>query len=593
MRLISPEIAFPPLSTGISAIKESIEATGNFPAVGSVAPESEADALIFFVLFLMQHNRLQEALSQIDAAIEKLQSPSLAHAWILLAKAHILLENSNNTEAAAAAEESLRSLVAIENEVDDNFRAIAALALYNLAVAHFNTDDTKNADNELTRAQKIFERLAHSDRKRFSTALLITIDASTTIFKSNLKLMNTLAHYQVASDVYLTEASKGTADALSNLIDSLNNAGDIHLKMQNYRQAMRYFTKALRYHSKITEDFDLRSLRISIGLGNALLHIINRHAAGEQLLKSMLPVAKRLNAAAEESEINNLLNNMNTKSFDIKAFWKQIFVIAIIITSALSANSQLIIGHRGSIWGLENTYASFTNGIKNGADGLECDICTTADGLFVISHDSNTARLGGDTVKIAHLNAASVLTQPLHQVRDGKYYEGHLMSLGEYLDLCKQSGLTPVIEIKTCWNIYYSNKNPLHYCYDGVPALMQLIASKGMTDKVVIISFLAGVIDNIHTNYPNVHLQFLVEGDWKPYAKWCIDRNLDIDIEYNSVDADLVKTFHKAGLKVNAWTVDDPAALEKLQKLGVDMITTNKLMAPKPVIVASCGDGCK
>lgn len=88
--------------------------------------------------------------------LKNCNSPSLAHAWILLAKAHILLENSNNTEAVAAAEESLRSLVAIENEVDDNFRAIAALALYNLAVAHFNTDDTKNADNELTRAQNIW-----------------------------------------------------------------------------------------------------------------------------------------------------------------------------------------------------------------------------------------------------------------------------------------------------------------------------------------------------------------------------------------------------------------------------------------------------
>ena len=34
---------------------------------------------------------------------------------------------------------------------------------------------------------------------------------------------------------------------------------------------------------------------------------------------------------------------------------------------------------------------------------------------------------------------------------------------------------------------------------------------------------------------------------------------------------------HAAGLKVNCWTVDQPADAEKMIALGVDYITSNRL----------------
>ena len=73
-----------------------------------------------------------------------------------------------------------------------------------------------------------------------------------------------------------------------------------------------------------------------------------------------------------------------------------------------------------------------------------------------------------------------------------------------------------------------------------------------------------------------MHLQFLTEKDWRLSLDFCKERNMDIDVHYKIADAQLVETFHQLGLKVNTWTVDDPAEFKRLQELGVDMVTTNK-----------------
>ena len=262
--------------------------------------------------------------------------------------------------------------------------------------------------------------------------------------------------------------------------------------------------------------------------------------------------------------------------------WKGLSIAGLLLCASWTAEAQQIIGHRGSVWGVENTRAAFINAAKAGAVGLECDIRNSKDGLFVINHDSSLKRLGGSEELIWEQNASRLLTTGLQQERDGICYVGQVMALGDYLDLCKELDQVPVIEIKECTTIRSDAKNPANDRFDGVPALMSLIAEKGLTGRVVIISFMQSVMDHIWKNYPGVHLQFLTGEDWRPYAQWCIDRKMDLDIHYEKADAELVKRFHEAGLKVNVWTVDDPVAFKKMQEIGVDYITTNKLF-PQPL----------
>lgn len=517
-----------------------------------------------------------------DEEVERLLSAggltTLSMVWVKSVKAGRLISESQYSDAVDLFVEILRALIddtGIDRKNLD-FLAIVASVFYHLALIHNRLGDNKKAEKELVKAQKILDKLAKKDNTRFAAALVEALNASTDIFQSKLKLMNLLAHYQVAADLYQNKVASGVTNAVDRLVDSLRNQGDIHLKIGNYRDAVKYYTKALRYQKRVNSSMGLRELQISLNMSKALLNIINRHSAGEQLLESLLPLADRLGAKDEAEEIKNLQNNFK-KSFDIMTFFKKLFVLVATVGCAMSMNAQTIIGHRGSVWGVENTRAAFVNGINNGYEGLECDIHCTSDGIFVVNHDNSYKRVGGPETDIANMTAREVLSTTLTQTRDGKFYESRPITLGEFLDICNEHNVIPVVEIKDCWNIYSHNDNPNDYCYDGIPALINLIDSKKMSDKVVIISFMAGVLDAIHKQYPNIHMQFLTGRDWKPYEKWCKKCKMDIDVHHSLVSKELVESFHKDGLKVNAWTIDDPAVFKRVQDLGVDMITTNKL----------------
>jgi hypothetical protein len=221
---------------------------------------------------------------------------------------------------------------------------------------------------DLTR-KKSLNVLSRKTTSAIHPWLVYSIEASTLIFKSRLKQMNAFAHYQSTTELYTSMLTGGGGDkedtrqAIEILIDSLKKEGDIMLQMGNGRNAVKYYTKALRYQKKVSNNMGYKELVLSIGLAKGLMRLVNRRSAAEQLLNSLLPLAQRLEANDEVIEIENLLNNKN-KNFNIMSLLKSIFTIAILFFASLTMNAQLIVGHRGSIWGVENTRAAFINGAQ-------------------------------------------------------------------------------------------------------------------------------------------------------------------------------------------------------------------------------------
>ena len=50
---------------------------------------------------------------------------------------------------------------------------------------------------------------------------------------------------------------------------------------------------------------------------------------------------------------------------------------------------------------------------------------------------------------------------------------------------------------------------------------------------------------------------------------------LDLEIKF-PIDKAFVEKVHGAGLELHVWTLDDPAAAQKLKEAGVESITTNR-----------------
>lgn len=578
-------VALPHFKNDMTIARAQMVMSGTLPPSKGLDEDIVTEMQMCYAEYLIKEKRDLEAEQVIEEFIyddERMQSlPELYAAWLWLARMSLLIDSGNPSLSLGAAENTLLVLSGHQGKKTEDFNAIVASLLFNLALAHHDMGDNSRAAKELTKAQQILERLTKRNEARFSALLLMAVEASTEVIKSKTKQMNVLAHYQSASELYMSELNSGDANAtrtaMSNLVDTLGKEGDIMLEMGNSRNAVKYYTKALRYQKKLGNKLGIRDLQLSIGLAKALMRLINRRTAAEQLLRSLLPLAQRLDATAEEHEIQDLLNNKN-KNVNIMTLLKSIFTAALIIVGTLSMQAQLIIGHRGSQWGVENTRAAFINGALAGAWALECDVRVTSDGTFVISHDDSYKRLGGPETKIAKMSTPTVLSTQLTSKRHGITYAGTPCTLGEFLDICNEYNVVPVVEIKVCTNIHSNTKAENEPVFDGIPALINLIDQKGLTNKVVIISFMPGVVDFIHRHYPDVKVQVLAgdkDGTVMEWVDWCKEYNMDLDVIHTIVTQEAVDAMHAAGLKVNVWTVDREEDFERVKAMGVDYITTN------------------
>lgn len=324
MKPLDYEMSFPTIDSDIEAWKEKIIETGTFPEELMCGDDS-LEVRRWYILYLLKEEEFERAGKSLETINRNDFVGTLAGSWLYLADMSLLIEKNEFSEALIAGEQSLRILAAMETDRSHtDYIAIVAHVIYNLARIHHCVGENVRAEKELMKAQKLLEKLAKRNKMRFGVSIVNAIEASTTIFNSRLKQMNVLAHYQVTTDLYLDKAHQGITHAIYDLVEALQKEGDLHLKIGNHRDAVKYYTKALRYQKKVTPKMGERELRISINMARALLHIHNRKSTAEQLLQSLLPFAERLGAMNEKNEIQALLEHKG-KSFDFMGFLKKIF----------------------------------------------------------------------------------------------------------------------------------------------------------------------------------------------------------------------------------------------------------------------------
>lgn len=331
MKPLLIEASFPKLYSDITVAKAQIDTLGKQPDLEGMSREAVLDVNLWNVLHLINSGRSDEAAPLIDTLVfdESYSDMPILHvSWLWLARMTIFIANDDYMLALGAAENALIRMADITSKKKEDFLAILASLLYNLASVHNSLGDSARAKKELTKCQKLFERLVKKNERRFSPMLLYAVEASTDIISSKAQLMEVLKHYDDEVKLYTgmlnNGDSKKTRDALINLVNSLKKEGDVMMEMGNGRNAAKYYTKALRYQKKVSSNMGHKELVLSIGLAKALNKVANRRESAEQLLQSLQPLAKRLNATNEQIEIENLLNN-KSKNTNIMALLKSLF----------------------------------------------------------------------------------------------------------------------------------------------------------------------------------------------------------------------------------------------------------------------------
>jgi glycerophosphoryl diester phosphodiesterase len=220
---------------------------------------------------------------------------------------------------------------------------------------------------------------------------------------------------------------------------------------------------------------------------------------------------------------------------------------------------MLIYAHRGASADFpEHTLAAYEGAVAQGADGFECDLRLTKDEVPVLWHNSSALERAGNPGLIAEMsfrelsrayptvmqleefllfavaNKKSVLLESKHPVISGNRIEEVIV---ETMGKVK--------------NIEQINLNVMSFSWFAIEKMRRI-------DSTIATTFL------LHERTP-----------WR-LAKLSSAKAIGPGIEQLRAQPILAQKAKDLGRSLNVWTVDHPSDIQLCQKLGVDILITNK-----------------
>ncbi len=229
--------------------------------------------------------------------------------------------------------------------------------------------------------------------------------------------------------------------------------------------------------------------------------------------------------------------------------------------------NTLTVAHRG-VSGLEreNTAAAFIAAGNRSYFGVETDIWRTSDGRFVVNHDGHANRVGGVNVVMEQAPMELLQEVVLYDMDGTKdRFDLRLPTVENYITICKRYEKVCVLELKS------------QFTPEEMQTLIELIEKYDYLENVIFISFHYANLEYVRAVKPHQPCQYLTGDNSDAMIAKLVADKMDIDIVHTALTEERVKAMHAAGLKVNCWTVDDPARGEELASWGVDYITSNIL----------------
>lgn len=233
--------------------------------------------------------------------------------------------------------------------------------------------------------------------------------------------------------------------------------------------------------------------------------------------------------------------------------------------------------HRGmSVLAPENSLKAFEFTTRH--SGIETDIRTTSDGVWVCMHDETVDRTTNGSGQVSNMTLSQikalqmdVIEKPYNNILVSSFRPADLKvpTFEEYLSICKTRGKVPVVEIKKGT-----------YTQTNYQSLVNLLEEYKMEDATIIISTEMSILESIRLMLPNVQLQQIVSSISDSLISQVASLGYPAGIAANYSQATVTEeNINKAkaqGLFVNLWTV--PASqFQKLEAFGVDYITTDEL----------------
>ena len=248
----------------------------------------------------------------------------------------------------------------------------------------------------------------------------------------------------------------------------------------------------------------------------------------------------------------------------------------------------------------ENTIEAMVNAVRIGVPVMELDLQVTKDSCVVVSHD-------------AYLSAAKALTPEGKEIPAGKdkdyriygmdYDSLRLYDVGskpnpDYPGRVNTPCRIPLLSdlIDNVENTAKATKDTVRYnieiksdpAKDGVfspdyrtyaDLCMQVMLSKDLGDRLLVQCFDPRTLNYLHERYPSVRLSYLVEDSVASFEEMMSRLDFTPQVfspESRLLTKDMMRAARAKGMEIVPWTVDDRKEAERLKRLGVDAIITNR-----------------
>lgn len=233
----------------------------------------------------------------------------------------------------------------------------------------------------------------------------------------------------------------------------------------------------------------------------------------------------------------------------------------------------LNIAHRGgALLRPEATLLAFEHAMVVGADVLEMDVHSTADGVIVVIHDDTVDRTTDGSGAVSDMTFAELrMLDAGHDFSaDGGQtfpYRGMgivVPSLDEVLAAFPDRYY--LLEIK-------QSEPPI------VDAVLAILADHAVEERVVLASFDDATIETVRTANPSLFtamsaaemaefLQMLDSPDYQPPCRF-------LQSPWDISSQEFIDRAHALGMKVHPWTVNTSAAMSDMIGRGVDGLMTD------------------
>lgn len=298
----------------------------------------------------------------------------------------------------------------------------------------------------------------------------------------------------------------------------------------------------------------------------------------DRSLKATHGIASKLLAAI--TFIGNALRNFITSRPFYQKHKKPIWAISIlliflIIFGALYSQpltyDQVVVGHRGSQAGPENTIQAIDGAIDSGADYAEIDILLSKDGIPMVIHDDNLKRLTGENLNVYDLTATELSKLTITQ----NDQTGKISTLDEILNHCRGK-IDLIIELK----LHGHEKRNL-------PAAVISVVEKNHFQKnCKFMSNEYSLVEELKLNYPEYTVGYCVYGNLGN-ADFSSLRQLNVDfliIEESMASKSFISKCNQAWLPVYVWTINEKQSMESCLKQGASGIITDKPKLARTVV---------